>query len=252
MSGHESVRDGMNRLETVVEALVERLQAEPSVAGAFLGGSLAAGRADDFSDVDLAVVAAEGREEEAWGLRGDLAAIPGLPRRTLERSWPGARMVACLYGPQAYPPLGLEVDIAFCALAEVDAPMPYAPSRIVLDRSGGLARALAGVASAPTQAGLDEEVERRRSWFAFYAHDALVAERRGDLPQLAFLLGQMMEAIVAVAAARHGELGHWAKGGPRWLAPQELDVIQAAMQAPGRDAVRQLGQLFERYTSSTG
>jgi predicted nucleotidyltransferase len=151
MSGHENVRDGMNRLETVVEGLVERLQAEPSVAGAFLGGSLAAGRADDFSDVDLAVVAAAGREEEAWGLRGDLAAIPGLPLRTLERSWPGARMVACLYGPQAYPPLGLEVDLAFCALAEVDAPMPYAPSRIVLDRSGGLARAVA--AAAPRRAG---------------------------------------------------------------------------------------------------
>jgi hypothetical protein len=63
------------------------------------------------------------------------------------------------------------------------------------------------VPSAPTKAFLDEEVERRRSWFAFYAHDALVADRRGDLPQLAFLLGQMVEAIVAVAAARQGALG---------------------------------------------
>jgi hypothetical protein len=241
----------MSRLETVVEGLVERLQGEPSVAGAFLGGSLAAGRADDLSDVDLAVVAVEGREEEAWGLRGDLAAIPGPPLWTLERAWPGARMVACLYSPQTYPPLGLEVDIAFCALAEVDAPMPYAPTRIVLDRSGRLARALAAVPTAPTEAFLQEEVERRRTWFAFYAHDALVAERRGDLPQLAFLLGQMVEAIVAAAAARHGALGVWAKGGPRWLAPRELDVIQAALRAPGREAVQQLSQLFERYASST-
>ena len=247
-----SFRDGMSKLETVVQGLVERLQRERSVEGAFLGGSLAAGRADDFSDVDLAVVAAEGGEEEAWGLRGDLAAIPGPPLRTLERAWPGARMVACLYGPQAYPPLGLQVDIAFCALAQVDAPMPYAPSRVVFDRSGRLARALAGVPAAPTEAVLDEEVERQRSWFAFYAHDALVAERRGDLPQLAFLLGQMVEAIVAVAAARQGALGVSAKGGPRWLAPQELDLIRAALQAPGREAVQQLGQLFERYASSTG
>jgi hypothetical protein len=237
----------MSRLETVVQGLVARLRSEPSVEGAFLGGSLAAGRADDLSDVDLAVVATEGGEDEAWGLRADLAAVPGPPLRTLERSWPGARLLACLYGPQAYPPLGLEVDLAFCALAEVDAPMPYAPSRIVLDRSGRLARALAGVPAAPTEAFLAEEVERRRSWFAFYAHDALVAERRGDLPQLAFLLGQMVEAIVAVAAARHGALGVWAKGGPRWLAPQELDVIRAALQAPGHEAVRQLGRLFERY-----
>jgi hypothetical protein len=217
-----------------------------------VGGSLAAGRADDFSDVDLAVVAAEGREEEAWALRGDLAAVPGPPLRTLERSWPGARMVACLYGPQAYPPLGLEVDIAFCALAEVDAPMPYAPSRVVFDRSGRLAGALAGVPSAPTETFLGEEVERRRSWFAFYAHDALVAERRGDLPQLVFLLGQMVEAIVAVAAARQGALGVWAKGGPRWLAAEELDLIQAALQAPGHEAVQRLGQLFERHASRSG
>jgi hypothetical protein len=97
-----------------------------------------------------------------------------------------------------------------------------------------------------------EGVERRRSWFAFYAHDALVAERRGDLPQLAFLLGQMVEAIVAVAAARHGALGVWAKGAPQWLAPQELDVIRAALRAPGHEAVHQLGRLFERYSGASG
>jgi len=55
-----------------------------------------------------------------------------------------------------------------------------------------------------------------------------------------------------VAAARHGALGVWAKGGPRWLAPQELDVIRVALRAPGREAVEQLDQLFERYASRTG
>src|ERR671935_75595 len=50
------------------------------------------GRADEYSDVDLAVVAVPGREEDAWALRSDLAAVPGPPRRVLERSWPGARM----------------------------------------------------------------------------------------------------------------------------------------------------------------
>ncbi len=71
--------------------------------------------------------------------------------------------------------------------------MPYAPSRVVPDRSGRLAPAPA--------------------WFAFYVHDALVAERCGDLPQLAFL---------------------------------------PALRAPGREAVQRLGQLFERYVSGTG
>ena len=42
--GCESFRDGMSELETVVEGLVERLRGEQSVAGAFLGGSLAADR----------------------------------------------------------------------------------------------------------------------------------------------------------------------------------------------------------------
>jgi hypothetical protein len=44
----ESFPDGMSKLETVVQGLVERLRGERSVEGAFLGGSLAAGRADDF------------------------------------------------------------------------------------------------------------------------------------------------------------------------------------------------------------
>jgi hypothetical protein len=238
-------------LETVVQALVERLQREPAVEGAFLGGSLAAGRDDEFSDVDLAVVAAEGREEEAWALRDALVSVPGPPLRTLERSWPGARLVACLYGPEAYPPLGLEVDLAFSALAEVGAPMPYAPARVLLDRSGRVTRALESVPAAPTEVFLAQEVEQRRSWFVFYVHDALVAERRGDLPQLAFLVGQMVEAIVAVAAARHGALGVWAKGGPRWLAPEDLGVIEAAVRAPGGDSVQRLRQLFERDATAT-
>jgi predicted nucleotidyltransferase len=242
----------MRALEAVVERLVERLRGEPAVEGAFLGGSLAAGRADDLSDVDLAVVAAEGREEEAWGLRGKLAGVPGPPLRTLERSWPGARMIACLYGPEAYPPLGLEVDIAFATLAEVAAPMPYAPARVVLDRTGRVAEALEAVPAAPTAAFLASEVEQRRSWFAFYVHDAQVAERRGDLPQLAFLTGQMVEAIVAVAAAGHGALGVWAKGGPRWLAPEDLGVVEAAVRAPGGESVQRLCRLFERYASATG
>jgi predicted nucleotidyltransferase len=86
----------MSNLETVVEGLVEGLQGERSVEGAFLGGSVAAGRADDLPDVDLAVVAAEGHEEEAWGLRADLAAITGPPLRTLERSWPRALAVTAV------------------------------------------------------------------------------------------------------------------------------------------------------------
>ncbi len=68
-----------------------------------------------------------------------------------------------------------------------------------------------------------------------YVHDARVAERRGDLPQLAFLIGQMAEAIVAVAEARHGELGIWAKRSPRGLAAEEeLALVEDALRAPGR------------------
>jgi hypothetical protein len=215
--------------------------------GAFLGGSLASGRADEYSDVDLAVVAAPGREDEAWELRADVAAVPGRPLRVLERSWPGARMVACLYSAEEFPPLGLEVDVAFVALDDVGAAMPYAPARVVADRSGRVAEALASVPDAPTAEFLAGEVAQRRTWFSFYVHDALVASRRGDLPQLAFLLGQMVEAVVAVAAARAGELGVWAKGGPRWLSPAEVALLRDALRAPGDEAVMRLRELFERY-----
>ncbi len=218
--------------------------------GAFLGGSLASGRADEYSDVDLAAVAAPGREDEAWELRSEVAAVAGLPLRVLERSWPGARMVACLYSAEEFPPVGLEVDVAFVALADVGAAMPYAPARVVADRSGRVAEALASVPVTPTGEFLSAEVAQRRTWFSFYAHDALVASRRGDLPQLGFLLGQMVEAVVAVAAARAGELGVWAKGGPRWLSAADVEVIRGALRAPGDDAVARLSELFERYAGA--
>jgi predicted nucleotidyltransferase len=60
------------RQQAVVERLVHRIEAAPAVEGALLVGSLARGEADDLSDVDLIVVVAERRFDEAWAARGEL------------------------------------------------------------------------------------------------------------------------------------------------------------------------------------
>lgn len=57
--------------ETLVDALREGLTGEPAARAAWLGGSDATGRTDTASDVDLMVIAAGGRVEEA------VAAIDG-------------------------------------------------------------------------------------------------------------------------------------------------------------------------------
>ncbi len=50
----------------IIEALASALEAEPHVAAGWLGGSDATGRTDEYSDVDIQVIAEDDRIEEAF------------------------------------------------------------------------------------------------------------------------------------------------------------------------------------------
>ncbi len=62
----------MTRQQNVLDRLTRRIEASPWLEGAFVIGSLAQGEGDELSDVDVFVVVAEGRFEEAWAARADL------------------------------------------------------------------------------------------------------------------------------------------------------------------------------------
>jgi predicted nucleotidyltransferase len=60
------------RQEAVLDRLRGRIEAEDALEGALLLGSFATGSADELSDVDVLVVVAERRFDEAWAVRGRL------------------------------------------------------------------------------------------------------------------------------------------------------------------------------------
>jgi hypothetical protein len=62
----------MTRQQAVLDRLVQRIEASSALAGAFVIGSLARGEGDELSDVDLFVVVADGRFDEAWAARAAL------------------------------------------------------------------------------------------------------------------------------------------------------------------------------------
>jgi hypothetical protein len=63
----------MTRQEAVLQRLAARVEATSLLEGAVLIGSLAASGGDDLSDIDVIAVVIEGRFEEAWAARAELA-----------------------------------------------------------------------------------------------------------------------------------------------------------------------------------
>jgi hypothetical protein len=62
-----AVMNAANYRRRVIEAVVARLLALPSVRACFEGGSAATGRVDDFSDIDLMIVAPLHEADSAFG-----------------------------------------------------------------------------------------------------------------------------------------------------------------------------------------
>jgi predicted nucleotidyltransferase len=62
----------MTRQQKALDRLTRRIEATGSLEGAFVIGSLARGEGDELSDVDVFVVVAEGRFDDAWAARAEL------------------------------------------------------------------------------------------------------------------------------------------------------------------------------------
>jgi hypothetical protein len=66
------------RQDAALAAIARQLEAMPSVLGALVVGSIAAGTADAASDIDLLVCARQGRFDDLWRNRHDLH-VTGAP-----------------------------------------------------------------------------------------------------------------------------------------------------------------------------
>jgi predicted nucleotidyltransferase len=101
--------------QEIVKTIVDRLEPEPYIEGAFLSGSLVNENRDRFSDVDLGIASQNNPEaaQKAYSLRHHLVNAVGQPVQFVERGWHHCQMIAVLYGKSQFPPIGIEVNLVF-------------------------------------------------------------------------------------------------------------------------------------------
>ena len=172
---------------TFLESALERLAADPRLAGVGAGGSLRTGGVDEFSDLDLVIAVEPLSYEEVLGSMKEVAAGLGSLIAAFRGDHVGElRLLICLYGP----PL-LHVDLKFVSLDDfgdrVEDPV------VLWERDGKLGEALGrGVAAYP-QPDLQWIEERFWTW----VHYTTARIGRGEL----------FEAIDSLAFLRREVLG---------------------------------------------
>jgi len=213
------VTDAQRRL---VKAAVRWAESEPRVQALVLKGSLAQGKADELSDVDLLVVTAPGDRESLWAEWEEIARKVGDPLGVFrEAEWATPYMVIALYdGP-------LKLDLAF-----EDGRL--APDPWLADGY----RILAGKLEAepdlaePSQLGSEgsfRELDAHAWDYAFWLHLKLA---RGERWVVYFELHGFLQHIVLLALN--------AAQGEGWMGPRSLDARHSAETLDALEAARPL------------
>jgi predicted nucleotidyltransferase len=155
-----------SRVQEALERFIAAAQADERIVAVLLYGSHAAGTADESSDLDLGVVAADGRLDEVIREREALIRAIGEPLFLDDFGNP-ANVHAILAGGQV-------VELILSSASELEVEGPY---RVLLDKAGPEPKAKVGEA-APSA----EEV--RRLVYAFWhdvEHVATALRRRQPL-----------------------------------------------------------------------
>ncbi len=231
----------------VVDKVVKELRSEPSVEGAFLGGSLVTNAWDEFSDIDLGVATANGLEhlDRAYALRGRLATAVGTPIHTLEKTWDHSRMISLLYGKSQFPPIGLELDIFFGQLEYIRELMPGARFGIVFDRTGKLGRELEKLDWVRRREEVKKDLAEQLVTLPFDLNHAVKAHARGDLFNYQFVMERMRAAVFSAAASRQGAVVRGSKRASLYLSEPEQQVILRSYCEFSHEAIQELVQFYD-------
>jgi hypothetical protein len=185
----------------VQERLLELAAAGPDVVGAAITGSLATGREDRWSDIDL-----------AFGIEGDVANALERWTATLYEQLSALHHWDVLYGSSVYRvfllPDCLEVDLSFTPAADFG---PRGPRwRTVFGDTAELP------ASAP-----DRDHLVGLAWHhVLHSHAAI---ERGKPWQAEWFIGSLRDQILALACLRLGRPTNYARG---------VDLLPAEITAP--------------------
>jgi predicted nucleotidyltransferase len=178
--------------DATLPRLVSLLERDERIEAAVIDGSIGTGRADRWSDLDVAAVVSDGYDCES-------VAEDWIQR--MYRELPVAHHYRTAFGPTIVPGFllrnGLEIDLSFTPSAEFEV---WAPVQIAFDRSGAATRAAAKPTSwSPTP---DWSGEAGFAW-----HDVLhacVAANRGKPWQAVYYLQRVRNRTLSLASERHG------------------------------------------------
>jgi len=201
---------GMKR-EPIVEAVHAALAAVDAVEGAWIGGSDAFGRADDLSDIDVAVVVPEesvahtfDAVEAALERLGGIAAVWRVP---LEGGFEIAQRFYRLHGA----PEWLMIDVALVRPDQVDRwldPVRHGVPRVLFDRTGRIRP----VDDASLAARFAESLVNLKARTALLGHLPAKELARGKVVEAhyfwqKFLIGTLVEVLRARYAPRRQDFG---------------------------------------------
>lgn len=172
----------------LLDTALDRFRADPDVRGVYLAGSLAAGTADEWSDIDLRVV-----------VRSEAHARFVAERRAIPAAWPGHLFNEWLPGTEHcvshFEPF-TKIDVFYLDAARL-APSPWLalPIRVLHDPDGLIADAVARSAGMAHAVDPDE-VDRSIGKGIAAAHEAVRRARRGELVYAQTLLDELRGHVV--------------------------------------------------------
>jgi predicted nucleotidyltransferase len=174
--------------DRLLETALRSFSADPAVIGIFLGGSLAAGSADAYSDIDLRVVVTTDRH----GYYVD-------QRRELPKQWPGFLFNEWVLGARHcvshFRPFG-KIDIFYYdAAALLPSPWYRLPIRILHDPEGIVANIVERSQGLPFTVS-EDDLDFSISKGLAAAHETYRRARRGELFYALSLLDELRQHIM--------------------------------------------------------
>jgi len=205
--------------ETVIERFAKICASDERIVAAFVGGSIARGEADRFSDIDLCIVARDEAADEVFADRAAIVERLGTP--LFLEDWSGEH-------PEVFVILadGTDLELILIRARQIHE-LQVGPIRLVLDRTGILTD-LDVLISRPAD---DDQRAKLRELLAWFWHDVshfIKAVGRGQLWWAAGEVEALRSYCVNVVRIQQGlEAGD-----------EPYFKIDAEMQTTTLDAIR--------------
>ncbi|OGK10293.1 MAG: hypothetical protein A2W80_08420 [Candidatus Riflebacteria bacterium GWC2_50_8] len=195
---------------------IEQVEKDERLIGLAVGGSIAKGTIDEFSDLDLIIVVKPEDYEQVMADRKGIAIRFGQLLAGFTGEHVGDdRLLICLFGPSL-----IHVDLKFISLADVH--MEASRPVILLDKAGGFSRELKNIVEHFPK--IDIQWLEDRFWV--WIHYAAIRIARGEFFEtIDFLAFLRRTVLVPLAFDELNELGYGVR-----KAEQRVPEFSAALK----------------------